>query len=441
MHHRCPIELAIKRGLYDSNLKSVLDGNNDDVKGFFDPNTEENLNYSELVERCVTDAETGLLLLPYKKKPPEEKLSGPLAKVLFESELRRKVTLQDVVDAELIEPETLKRFQAGDMSAHEVKQLVDSLKIHVEGSMPIAGVINAENGQKLSIYQATKAGLIRKGTAYELLEAQAACGKIVDVQTGRVLSVDTASKTGVFDAEYEDVVMRASRAVTGYREPFKKEILSLCEAISRHLVVERNGVRLLEAQVATGGIIDMKSPLRLSIEAALRKGLLESRLAKQLQAKTSKSYFDPNTGENLNYAGLMERCITDPDTGLLFLEVEMGAVTPKIEPFEPEEKKKKKIRSSSADPGSTKKKKKKKDEEKKEKERAQSEPRPLKDKKDKKGSEKDKKKDLKKIYLKLEKTRRNRTRAKKRRFLPNLTHQSTSIPLQPQSQLQKVRKR
>lgn len=169
---------------------------------------------------------------------------------MFESELRRKVTLQDVVDAELIEPETLKRFQAGDMSAHEVKQLVDSLKIHVEGSMPIAGVINAENGQKLSIYQATKAGLIRKGTAYELLEAQAACGKIVDVQTGRVLSVETASKTGVFDTEYEDVVMRASRAVTGYREPFKKEILSLCEAISRHLVVERNGVRLLEAQVA-----------------------------------------------------------------------------------------------------------------------------------------------------------------------------------------------
>ena len=188
-----------------------------------------------------------------------------------------------MVDAELIEPETLARFTNGDMSAHEVKQLVDSLKIHVEGSMPIAGVINAENGQKLSIYQATKAGLIRKGTAYELLEAQAACGKIVDVQTGRVLSVETASKTGVFDSEYEDVVMRASRAVIGYREPFKKEILSLCEAISRHLVVERNGVRLLEAQVATGGIIDMKSPLRLSIEAASRKGLLESRLAKQLQ--------------------------------------------------------------------------------------------------------------------------------------------------------------
>merc|ERR1711970_1357474 len=54
------------------------------------------------------------------------------------------------------------------------------------------------------------------------------------------------------------------------------------------------------------------------------------------------------------------------DTGLLFLAVEMGAVTPKVEPFEPT--KSKKIRSNSVDPeGSTKKKKKK---------RSQSEPRP-----------------------------------------------------------------
>jgi len=46
--------------------------------------------------------------------------------------------------------------------------------------------------------------LIRKGTAYELLEAQAACGKIVDVQTGRVLSVETASKE--CDLNHENII-------------------------------------------------------------------------------------------------------------------------------------------------------------------------------------------------------------------------------------------
>ena len=135
------------------------------------------------MERCVVDAETGLLLLPFKKKPPEEKLSGPLAKVLFESELRRKVTLQDVVEAELIEPETLERFQSGEMSAHEVKQLVDSLKVHVEGSMPIAGVINSENGQKLSIYQATKGRPRTEKTAilivFSWLDSQGNCLRVV----------------------------------------------------------------------------------------------------------------------------------------------------------------------------------------------------------------------------------------------------------------------
>ena len=50
------------------------------------------------------------------------------------------------------------------------------------------------------------AGLIRKGTAYELLEAQAACGKIVDVQTGRVLSVETASKESVSNSNSDKML-------------------------------------------------------------------------------------------------------------------------------------------------------------------------------------------------------------------------------------------
>ena len=51
----------------------------------------------------------------------------------------------------------------------------------------------------MSIIEAYKTGLIRKGTAYELLEAQAACGKIMDLQTNRSVSLETAIKTGVIN--------------------------------------------------------------------------------------------------------------------------------------------------------------------------------------------------------------------------------------------------
>jgi len=46
---------------------------------------------------------------------------------------------------------------------------------------------------------------------------------------------------------------RAERAVYGYKTKLSKDILSLFEAMKRGLVVENHGIRLLEAQIATGG--------------------------------------------------------------------------------------------------------------------------------------------------------------------------------------------
>merc|ERR1712226_1396992 len=77
--------------------------------------------------------------------------------------------------------------------------------------------------------------------------------------------------------------------------------------------------------MATGGIVDSRSPLRLSVDAAVRKGFGDEELAEKLRNQSTKSYFDPNTGTNLHYAQLMQRCWTDPNTGFLYLEVEAGS--------------------------------------------------------------------------------------------------------------------
>uniref|UniRef100_H2ZEQ5 Uncharacterized protein n=1 Tax=Ciona savignyi TaxID=51511 RepID=H2ZEQ5_CIOSA len=159
----------------------------------------------------------------------------------------------------------------------------------------------------MSIQEGSRAGLIRKGTAFELLEAQAACGKIIDVQSGKTVSIETGVRSGLIDSEFEDVVSRANRAVVGYREPFKREVLSLSEAMARHLVVERHAIRLLEAQIATGGIFDLHSPVRINVNVAAKRGLLDSNLARKLDKRETTSFFDPVTGENLNYSELMGR--------------------------------------------------------------------------------------------------------------------------------------
>ena len=45
------MEAAYKRNLFDKRLHAILEDPSDDTRGFFDPNTEENLTYLELMER------------------------------------------------------------------------------------------------------------------------------------------------------------------------------------------------------------------------------------------------------------------------------------------------------------------------------------------------------------------------------------------------------
>ena len=66
--HRVLVDVAYQRGYFDEEMNRILADPNDDTKGFFDPNTHENLTYLQLLERCVEDPETGLYVLPLNDK-------------------------------------------------------------------------------------------------------------------------------------------------------------------------------------------------------------------------------------------------------------------------------------------------------------------------------------------------------------------------------------
>ena len=91
--------------------------------------------------------------------------------------------------------------------------------------------------------------------------------------------------------------------------------------MKKGLILKDHGIRLLEAQIATGGIIDPEESHRLPVEVAYKRGLFDEEMNEILTdpSDDTKGFFDPNTEENLTYLGLMERCITDPDTGLVLL--------------------------------------------------------------------------------------------------------------------------
>ena len=160
-----------------------------------------------------------------------------------------------------------------------------------------------------------------RGTALELLEAQAATGKIIDPISGERLTVDDAFIRGLFDRRYQDTLKRAEKAIIGYKLHDGK-ILSLFQAIKRGLVAWTRGVRLLEAQIATGGLIDPRASHRVPIKISFERGLFDRQLYETLEDSSddTKGFFDPNTNENLTYLQLIKRCPTD-DNSVRFLKI------------------------------------------------------------------------------------------------------------------------
>lgn len=67
---RFPLDVAYERGLIDEKMKRILtDTSNDRLnQNLFDPNTKKNLTYSQLMEQCRIDPETGHFLLLLKEK-------------------------------------------------------------------------------------------------------------------------------------------------------------------------------------------------------------------------------------------------------------------------------------------------------------------------------------------------------------------------------------
>ncbi|XP_053516946.1 plectin isoform X19 [Artibeus jamaicensis] len=301
-----PLEVAYQRGYLNKDTHDQL-SEPSEVRSYLDPSTDERLSYTQLLRRCRRDENSGQLLLPL----------SDTRKLTFRG-LRKQITVEELVRSQVLDEATARQLQEGLASVEEVTK---NLQKFLEGTSCIAGVFVDATKERLSVYQAMKKGIIRPGTAFELLEAQAATGYVIDPIKGLKLTVEEAVRMGIVGPEFKDKLLSAERAVTGYKDPYSGKLISLFQAMKKGLILKDHGIRLLEAQIATGGIIDPEESHRLPVEVAYKRGLFDEEMNEILTdpSDDTKGFFDPNTEENLTYLQLMERCITDPQTGLCLL--------------------------------------------------------------------------------------------------------------------------
>ncbi|NXI24209.1 PLEC protein, partial [Sterrhoptilus dennistouni] len=227
--HRVPVEVAYKRGHLDEDMFLLLSDPDHGSKGFIDPNTQEKISYSQLLQRCAKDKESGWYLLQIIREKEEAR-----SDVWFQG-IRQQITASELLSAKIITEETIEKLQEGKKTAQEIAQ-TESVRRYLEGTGSIAGVLvpsKADPGktEKMSIYQAMWKGILRQGTALVLLEAQAATGFLIDPVKNQKLSVDEAVSSGLVGSELKNKLLSAEKAVTGYTHPYTGQKMSLFQAM------------------------------------------------------------------------------------------------------------------------------------------------------------------------------------------------------------------
>lgn len=112
---------------------------------------------------------------------------------------------------------------------------------------------------------------------------------------------------------------KASQAFTGYSGPFSEEKFSVLQAIDRGLISKNEGCKYIEAQLPTGGIVDKRFCLRLTVDAASRMEFITDDFASQLRSPDYHArYRDINEGRLVRYGDLLKKCQVNNDGYNLF---------------------------------------------------------------------------------------------------------------------------
>uniref|UniRef100_A0A8C5J1Y2 Epiplakin 1 n=1 Tax=Junco hyemalis TaxID=40217 RepID=A0A8C5J1Y2_JUNHY len=302
---RLPAHVACERGYLDEEMSQLAsDPGSEDSRVFLDPSTMEKVTYSELRKRCIVDPASGFLLLPLQITFPG--MGG-------------RVSSRDLMDSGIISPDVFRGLEEGGISPQEVAEN-EIVQHFLRGTRSVAGVV-LPSGEQKSLYQALREHLLVPGAALMLLQVQASTGSLTDPLKNKNYSVDEAVRVGLIGPELYEKLSSAEKAITGYRDPSTGEMLSLFQAIRKGFVPRDHGLCLLEAQLATGGVIAPGRHLRVPMETACEWGYLDEATRQLLSSPNddTKGFFDPSSKEKLSYAELLQRCVTDPSTGLLLL--------------------------------------------------------------------------------------------------------------------------
>ncbi|XP_027032923.2 desmoplakin isoform X2 [Tachysurus fulvidraco] len=347
--HRIDVDVAYKKGYFGEEMNQILKDEGDDTKGFFDPNTQDNLTYLQLKSRCITDEKTGLVLLPLHDKSKISTQKNTTRKtrvVIVDPDTNKEMTVHEAFQKGLIDYETYAELSKQESEWEEItvtdsdgtsKLVISDRKTGLQYDLKDLldkGVINNDN---LNEYRSGNITLVQfvdtittKTMAMNMpLSTSSSSLSSKTVKRESITSVETPTSPNTKRIASMSISLTSSGELIDEQSPVgaifdteKSEKMSIFKAMKRGLVDSITAQRLLEAQACTGGIVNPENGRRISIQEATRNGIIDDDMVNRLKP-AQKAYIgfeDVKTKKKLSAAEAVKEKWLPFEAGQRFLE-------------------------------------------------------------------------------------------------------------------------
>uniref|UniRef100_I3JGQ8 Desmoplakin b n=1 Tax=Oreochromis niloticus TaxID=8128 RepID=I3JGQ8_ORENI len=311
-NQKLTVEEACARGVVDTTDREKLLAAEAAAVGYQDPNTAKPLSVFEAMKKGIIDKKTGLRLLQ-----AQESAGGILDPVLSvflprDTAIKRNLLDQDLLRALnqnpdcYVDPDTER-----DVSYGALKRRCKS--------EPHTGLILLPVTERKDPSKLMFDGVRKPVSAQQLFE----CG-VLDRETFNQLV--KGQKTVPEVSVDKKIFLKGTGSIAGViAGPSGK--ISLAEAKKQMIMPPDSADLLLEAQAATGYIIEPTSNQKLTVEEACARGVVDTTDREKLLAAEAAAvgYQDPNTAKPLSVFEAMKKGIIDKKTGLRLLQAQESA--------------------------------------------------------------------------------------------------------------------
>lgn len=347
--HRIDVDVAFQRGYFDKEMNQILKDEGDDTKGFFDPNTQDNLTYLQLKSRCITDDKTGLVLLPLHDKSKTSTQKNTTRKtrvVIVDPDTNKEMTVHEAYKKQLIDYETYLELSQQECEWEEITVTAS------DGSSRVV-ITDRKTGFQYDLQELLDKGLIGQDNLNKYRSGEITLTQFVDIikpvckplsSTSSCQTIKSEIKTNVGGAPLHprpsspnnvkrissmSITLTSPGELTEEQNPVgaifeteKSEKINICEALKRGLVDSVTAQRLLEAQACTGGIVNPENGRRISVQEATRIGIIDEDMAFRLKPaqKAYLGFVDIKTNKKMSAAEAVKEKWLPFEAGQRFLE-------------------------------------------------------------------------------------------------------------------------